>query len=69
MKTKNLQMLFLVLGFTFAIFAAILSFEKEQIKTYGSTSSVSADGSAAGFAILAGLCFVAVSITTLRNDK
>ena len=66
MKTKDLQILFIVLGFVFAVFAASLSFKEEY--HYDAGIDIAADGGAAGFAILAGLCFVALAITTLKND-
>ena len=34
----------------------------------GASIDIAADGGAAGFAILAGLCFVAVAITTLKIE-
>ncbi len=79
MKTKDLQKLFLVLGFGFAIFAGILSFLKDTAVAYdtrnelpwgnGDGIDIAADGGAAGFAILAGLCFVALAITTLKSEN
>jgi len=71
-----MQMLFLVLGFVFAIFAAILSFLQDTYSRCGYDNGgcgggidIAADGGAAGFAILAGLCFVALAITTLKNEN
>ena len=34
----------------------------------GASIYIAADGGATGFAILAGLCFVAVAITTLKSE-
>ena len=70
MKTKDLQILFIVLGFVFAVFAASLSYKKETYSGYsGGGIDIAADGGAAGFAILAGLCFVALAITTLKDEN
>ena len=79
METKKLQTLFLVLGFIFAVFAAILSFLQDNyarcVGGYdtgggcGGGIDIAADGGAAGFAILAGLCFIAVAITTLKSEN
>ncbi|MBA7555349.1 hypothetical protein ES705_48010 [subsurface metagenome] len=81
MKTKDLQILFLILGFAFAIFAGILSFQKGTETAYGSTNNngggsgagasidIAADGGAAGFAVLSGLCFLSLAVTTLKNGS
>ena len=79
METIKLQKLFLISGFVFAIFAAILSFFQDTYSrcvggSYdtgggcGGGIDIAADGGAAGFAILAGLCFIAVAIMTLKNQ-
>ena len=68
MKTKKVQTLFLILGFVFAVFAAILSFQQDTYSdcTYdggcGGGIDIAADGGAAGFAILSGLCFLSAGI-------
>lgn len=70
METKKMQTLFIALGFVFAVFAGILSFLQETHCGYegGCGVDIAADGGAAGFAILAGLCFVALAITTLKSE-
>lgn len=84
MDTKKFQQLMLVIGFVSAIFAGILSFKSESITSegqiirdrngggfgtgLGASIDIGADGGAMGFSVLAGLCFVAFSITTLKND-
>lgn len=84
MNTKKFQQLMLIIGILSAIFAGILSFKSESITSdgqivrdrngggFGTGSGASidtgADGGAMGFAVFAGLCFVAFSITTLKND-
>lgn len=84
MNTKKFHKLMLLIGFLSAIFAGILSFKSESITSdgqiirdrngggFGTGSGagidIGADGGAMGFAVLAGLCFVAFSITTLKKD-
>ena len=71
MKTQKLKTLFLILGFVFAVFAAILSFQKDTYsycyEGCGGGIDIAADGGAAGFAILSGLCFLSLAITSMKN--
>jgi len=47
--------------------------EKRGGKSFGAGTGagidIAADGGAMGFAVLAGLCFIAFSITTLKKDR
>ena len=63
MQTRSLQTLFLLIGFAFIIFACVLSFQKD----YG--TDIAADGGAAGFAILGGICILCVTILQLRSKE
>ncbi len=73
-KPKHLTVLFLLIGIIAAGFAFYYA-EQTRYGGYIGYEQLSnpvdsgADGGAAGFAVLSGLCFVATSISTLSEQK